>query len=1331
MKRILLSLVAIATLSLSSLAQAPESVKYQSVIRDGNNTVLTNQPVGMRLTIKQGSETGPSVYSEIFSTPTNQFGLVNLEIGTGSSTDNFGSINWANGPYFIETATDITGGTSYVVMGTSQLMSVPYSLHSNTSGYADSAAALTNPLWEENQYGELKNTNTSNPVIIESQNGIGVFGQNFVDVSGDFVDVSGQNVMVYGENEARVESYSGDVKLKSYNGNIDLDAPNVTVSGEVMFNGNASNMNAPQLGEHLANKDYVDVADAALLDSINALDSTLVANTLWEENQYGELKNTNTSNPVIIESQNGIGVFGQNFVDVSGDFVDVSGQNVMVYGENEARVESYSGDVKLKSYNGNIDLDAPNVTVSGEVMFNGNASNMNAPQLGEHLANKDYVDVADAALLDSINALDSTLVANTLWEENQYGELKNTNTSNPVIIESQNGIGVFGQNFVDVSGDFVDVSGQNVMVYGENEARVESYSGDVKLKSYNGNIDLDAPNVTVSGEVMFNGNASNMNAPQLGEHLANKDYVDVADAALLDSINALDSTLVANTLWEENQYGELKNTNTSNPVIIESQNGIGVFGQNFVDVSGDFVNVSGQNVMVYGENEARVESYSGDVKLKSYNGNIDLDAPNVTVSGEVMFNGNASNMNAPQLGEHLANKDYVDVADAALLDSINALDSTLVANTLWEENQYGELKNTNTSNPVIIESQNGIGVFGQNFVDVSGDFVNVSGQNVMVYGENEARVESYSGDVKLKSYNGNIDLDAPNVTVSGEVMFNGNASNMNAPQLGEHLANKDYVDVADAALLDSINALDSTLVANTLWEENQYGELKNTNTSNPVIIESQNGIGVFGQNFVDVSGDFVNVNGQNVMVYGENEARVESYSGDVKLKSYNGNIDLDAPNVTVSGEVMFNGNASNMNAPQLGEHLANKDYVDVADAALLDSINALDSTLVANTLWEENQYGELKNTNTSNPVIIESQNGIGVFGQNFVDVSGDFVNVSGQNVMVYGENEARVESYSGDVKLKSYNGNIDLDAPNVTVSGEVMFNGNASNMNAPQLGEHLANKDYVDVADAALLDSINALDSTLVANTLWEENQYGELKNTNTSNPVIIESQNGIGVFGQNFVDVSGDFVNVSGQNVMVYGENEARVESYSGDVKLKSYNGNIDLDAPNVTVSGEVMVNGNATILGDAFATSFVASSDKRFKKNILTVENALEKVLQLRGVNYYWRNNEFLTRGFDDKLELGLIAQEVEAVIPEIVSEIGNGYKGVEYQKLVALLIEAIKDQQAIIENQNSEMAEMKSKLEGQTTEVDALKADLESRLSALEEMLNTSAKINKSNK
>lgn len=136
MKKLLLTVTAIIALSVTSFAQSPDAFKYQAVVRDAGNLILNNQAVGMQLTIQQGSVGGTAVYTETFATTTNQYGLVNIEIGTGTTSDDFSLIDWSAGPYFIETAVDITGGTSYVVMGTSQLVSVPYALHATT---ADSA----------------------------------------------------------------------------------------------------------------------------------------------------------------------------------------------------------------------------------------------------------------------------------------------------------------------------------------------------------------------------------------------------------------------------------------------------------------------------------------------------------------------------------------------------------------------------------------------------------------------------------------------------------------------------------------------------------------------------------------------------------------------------------------------------------------------------------------------------------------------------------------------------------------------------------------------------------------------------------------------------------------------------------------------------------------------------------------------------------------------------------------------------------------------------------------------------------------------------------------
>ncbi len=108
--------------------------------------------------------------------------------------------------------------------------------------------------------------------------------------------------------------------------------------------------------------------------------------------------------------------------------------------------------------------------------------------------------------------------------------------------------------------------------------------------------------------------------------------------------------------------------------------------------------------------------------------------------------------------------------------------------------------------------------------------------------------------------------------------------------------------------------------------------------------------------------------------------------------------------------------------------------------------------------------------------------------------------------------------------------------------------------------------------------------------------------------------------------------------------------------------------------------------------STGINESSDIRWKKDISTVQNALAKVLEMRGVNYNWKTQEFPEKNFESDLQLGLIAQEVEKVIPEVVDTDDNGFKSVEYSKLVALLLEAIKDQQKQISKQEADIAALK---------------------------------------
>jgi hypothetical protein len=105
---------------------------------------------------------------------------------------------------------------------------------------------------------------------------------------------------------------------------------------------------------------------------------------------------------------------------------------------------------------------------------------------------------------------------------------------------------------------------------------------------------------------------------------------------------------------------------------------------------------------------------------------------------------------------------------------------------------------------------------------------------------------------------------------------------------------------------------------------------------------------------------------------------------------------------------------------------------------------------------------------------------------------------------------------------------------------------------------------------------------------------------------------------------------------------------------------------------------------------------SDARYKKQITRLQNPLEKIMAINGVEYFMRANEFPSKHFDDKLQVGLIAQEVEKVLPQAVQTGEDGYKAIDYARVVPLLVEGIKEQQHLIEKQQQQIDELKKLLE-----------------------------------
>ena len=133
--------------------------------------------------------------------------------------------------------------------------------------------------------------------------------------------------------------------------------------------------------------------------------------------------------------------------------------------------------------------------------------------------------------------------------------------------------------------------------------------------------------------------------------------------------------------------------------------------------------------------------------------------------------------------------------------------------------------------------------------------------------------------------------------------------------------------------------------------------------------------------------------------------------------------------------------------------------------------------------------------------------------------------------------------------------------------------------------------------------------------------------------------------------------------------------------------NGNIGI--------GDSVPSEKLTVAGNIKANGTTYTSDVRFKQNINPITDGLKKALALRGVTYDWNLESYPTRGFTKDKQIGFIAQEVEPIIPEMVSTGRDGYKSIDYSKLGPILIEAIKEQQNQINELKSENAALKTRM------------------------------------
>lgn len=217
-----------------------------------------------------------------------------------------------------------------------------------------------------------------------------------------------------------------------------------------------------------------------------------------------------------------------------------------------------------------------------------------------------------------------------------------------------------------------------------------------------------------------------------------------------------------------------------------------------------------------------------------------------------------------------------------------------------------------------------------------------------------------------------------------------------------------------------------------------------------------------------------------------------------------------------------------------------------------------------------------------------------------------------------------------------------------------------------------------------LFGGVNATGEGIGSKRTATGNQYGLDFYTSGSSKLSITNGGNIGI-GITTPNTPLAFANTTGRKITLYegagnshygfGVESSQLQIYSDAVAAKIsfgyYTGGVFTERMYLTNStGILTVNG----------TNY--PSDARYKKHITRLQNPLEKIMAINGVEYYMRADEFPGKNFDTGLQVGLIAQELERILPQVVQTGEDNYKSIDYAKVVPLLVEGIKDQQKQID-------------------------------------------------
>ena len=605
----LVLIIALAHFLINSLifAQAPQKMSYQAIIRNSNDSLLVSTPVGMRISLVQGSPSGTVVFSETQTATTNANGLVSLQIGMGTAVSGtFSGIDWAAGPYYVKTETDLNGGNNYTITSSNELLSVPYALFSanGTSGPAgpqgsQGLTGATGPQGEQGPMGPMGPMGwgmpgMEGPMGPQGEQGpmgpMGPMGWGMPGMDGMPGPMGPQGPQgpqgltgaTGPQGDQGIQGLTGPQGTAGADGATGAQGP-IGLTGSTGPQGDQGiqGLTGATGPQGPAGADGATGAQGPIGLTGATGPQGPAADSLWTKDGYGNITNSNSGSVKIgNDLYNYINVNQYGEIDMRGNFVDIentygSGVHIDYGGTNIGNgytgfnINNYSDEIDIYGYDINIGSYMTGVHVNG---WNTNIGNgydgVNVNGMGEatysfppispnNITRKDYVD--------------AKVAANAKWSEDGNGNIKNSNSGNVKIgNDLYNGLNVMsGGQQIEMTGNIVDIknsygSGVHIDYGGTNIGNgytgfnINNYSDEIDIYGYDINIGSYMTGVHVNG---WNTNIGNgydgVNVNGMGEatyslppispnNITRKDYVDAGDAINAAAIMSLNQVVTAN-----------------------------------------------------------------------------------------------------------------------------------------------------------------------------------------------------------------------------------------------------------------------------------------------------------------------------------------------------------------------------------------------------------------------------------------------------------------------------------------------------------------------------------------------------------------------------------------------------------------------------------------------------------------------------------------------------------------------------------------------------------------------------------------------------------------